>query len=196
MLNMMEAFSKAKEYWEVGLCVNASNLRERLAACQRGPRHASFINAPCKRDLDVLFVDGEAQVEQFKLAIVSVEQIPPSGAVFPGTPHVLPEAVQGGAFLSISLGIVAIGVLYVVFQRMYPVDLVGGLERHRYHGNLGHFARWQTGDRGIQRGGVVEARSQRPKLAAREDGAGRPSEVVKRAFSPRCERKEVLSSIS
>lgn len=32
---MMEAFSKAKEYWEVGLCVKASNLRERLAAYQR-----------------------------------------------------------------------------------------------------------------------------------------------------------------
>ena len=26
MLKMMEAFSNANEYWEVGLCVNASNL--------------------------------------------------------------------------------------------------------------------------------------------------------------------------
>lgn len=26
MLNIMEAFSYAREYWEVGLCVNASNL--------------------------------------------------------------------------------------------------------------------------------------------------------------------------
>lgn len=32
---MMEAFSKAKEYWEVGLCVKASNLGTRLAAYQR-----------------------------------------------------------------------------------------------------------------------------------------------------------------
>lgn len=36
MLNMMEAFSKAKEYWEVGLCVKASNLGWALAACQWG----------------------------------------------------------------------------------------------------------------------------------------------------------------
>jgi len=93
MLNMMEAFSKAKEYWEVGLCVKASNLGETLAAWPRDFARASPDNAPCERDLDVLFVDGEAQVEQFKLAVVSVEQIPPSGAVFPGTPHVLPEAV-------------------------------------------------------------------------------------------------------
>lgn len=93
MLNMMEAFSNAKEYWEVGLCVKASNLRGALAACQRGPQRALLNNAPCKRDLDVLLVDGEAQVEQFKLAVVSVEQIPPGSAVLPGTSHVLPEAV-------------------------------------------------------------------------------------------------------
>lgn len=35
MLNMMDAFSNAKEYWEVGLCVKASNLRGALAARQR-----------------------------------------------------------------------------------------------------------------------------------------------------------------
>lgn len=93
MLNMMEAFSKAKEYWEVGLCVKASNLGGALAACQRGPRHAWLNNAPCERDLDVLLVDGEAQIKQFKLAVVSIEQIPPSRTVLPGTSHVLPEAV-------------------------------------------------------------------------------------------------------
>lgn len=93
MLNMMEAFSKAKEYWEVGLCVKASNLEKRLAARQRDPGRTSPDNAPRERDLDVLLVDGKAQVEQFKLAIVSIEQIPPGRAVLPGTPHVLPEAV-------------------------------------------------------------------------------------------------------
>lgn len=41
----------------------------------------------------MLLVDGEAQIKQFKLAVVSVEQIPPSRAVLPGTSHVLPEAV-------------------------------------------------------------------------------------------------------
>lgn len=195
MLNMMEAFSKAKEYWEVGLCVKASNLGETLAACQPGPGHAWINHTPCERDLDVLFIDGEAQVEQLELAIISVEQVPPGGAVFAGASHILPEAVQGGAFLSISLGIVTIGVLYVVFQRVYPVDLVGGLERHRYHGDLGHVGRWRlvTGGGGLEGRG---RRSRRPELAAKEDGAGRPSEVVKRAFSPKFEREEALSSIS
>ena len=87
-------------------------------------------------------------------------------------------------------------MLYVVFQRVYPVDLVGGLERHRYHGNLGHDCGWQLVTGGVQRGGVVEARGQRPKLVARGDTAGRPSEVIERAFSPRCERRGVLSTIS
>lgn len=32
MLKMMEAFSKAREYWEVGLCVKASNLHRQ---CQQ-----------------------------------------------------------------------------------------------------------------------------------------------------------------
>lgn len=95
-------------------------------------------NAPGKRDLDVLLVDGEAQVEQLQLAIVSVQQVPSGGAVPACTPHVLPEAVQGGALLGIPLRIIAVTALYVVFQRVYPVNLVGGLDRHGYHGNLGH----------------------------------------------------------
>lgn len=86
----------------------------------------------------MLLIDGEAQVEQLELAIVSVEEVPASGAVLAGTPHVLPEAIQSGALLRISLRVVAICVLYVVFEGMYPVNLVGGLERHRDHGHLGH----------------------------------------------------------
>lgn len=37
MLNMMEAFSKAKEYWDVGLCVKASNLEGASAGTQNRP---------------------------------------------------------------------------------------------------------------------------------------------------------------
>lgn len=137
---MMEAFSKAREYWEVGLCVNASN----LGYCQQLVRpvgeKVSVVgaSAPGEGDLDVLFVDREAQVEQLKLAVVSVEEIPPGSAILACTSHVLAEAIQRGALLGISLWVVAVGVLYVVFQGVYPIDLVGSLERHGDHGDLGH----------------------------------------------------------
>lgn len=94
--------------------------------------------APCERDLDVLLIDGKPEVEQFKLSIVSVKEISASGAVLSCTSHVLPEAIQGGAFLGIPFGVIAIGVLDVMLEWMYPVDLVGGLEWHRYHGDLRH----------------------------------------------------------
>lgn len=95
-------------------------------------------HAPGKRDLDMLLIDGESQIQQLKLSVVSIEEVPSGSAVLACTSRVLPEAVQGGALLGIPLRIVAVGVLYVVLQRVYPVDLVGGLERHGYHGNLGH----------------------------------------------------------
>ena len=86
----------------------------------------------------MLLINREAQVQQLELAIVSVEQVSPGRAVLAGTPHVLPEAVERSALLCISLGIVAICILYVVFQGMDPVDFVGSLQRHRYHGHLSH----------------------------------------------------------
>lgn len=138
---MMEAFSKAREYCEVGLWVKASNLGKTVSAIRQVFPHTespSTRHAPCKANLDVLLVHREAQVEQLQLSIVSVEKVPPGGAVLARTSHVLPEAVEGGAFLGVPLWIVAIGVLDVVFEGMYPVDLVGGLERHGDHGNLGH----------------------------------------------------------
>lgn len=86
----------------------------------------------------MLLVNREAQVEQLQLAVVSVEEVPSGSAVLACTSHVLPEAIQGGALLSIALWIVAVGIPDVVFEGMYPVDLVGGLERHGDHGNLRH----------------------------------------------------------
>lgn len=132
---MIEAFSKAREYCEVGLWVNASNLiecQQRRAKTDRGT------DVPGEGDLDVLLINREAQVEQFQLAIVSVEKVPSGSAVLACTSHVLPEAVQGGALLGIPFWIVAIGVPDVVLERVYPVDLVGGLEWHGDHGNLRH----------------------------------------------------------
>lgn len=90
----------------------------------------------------MLLVNREAQIQQLKLSIVPIQKVSPGGAVFPCAPHVLPEAVQRSALLGISLWIVAICVLDVVLERMYPVNLVGGLERHGDHGHLGHDRRW------------------------------------------------------
>lgn len=140
-MKIIEAFSKAKEYCEVGLWVKASNLGQWdsiSSARTVGLVSTTTTDAPCKGYFDMLLVYREAQVEQLELAIVSVEKVPSSRAVLAGTPHVLPQAVQSGALFRISLWVVAISVLYVVFQRVYPVDLVGCLERHRYHGHLGH----------------------------------------------------------
>lgn len=86
----------------------------------------------------MLLIDRKPEVEQFKLAIVAVQQVSAGGAVLSGAPHVLPEAVQGGALLGISLWVIAIGVLYIMLEGVYPVDLVGGLERHGYHWDLRH----------------------------------------------------------
>ncbi len=86
----------------------------------------------------MLLVDREPQVQQLELAIVPVQEISPCGAVLPSPPHVLPEAVEGGALFSIPLRVVAVRVLDVGLERGDPVNLVGGLERHREHGRLRH----------------------------------------------------------
>lgn len=93
----------------------------------------------------MLLVNGEAQVEQLELTIVSVEKVPSGRTVLACTSHILAEAVEGGAFFGVPLRVVAVGVLDVVFQGMYPVNLVGGLEWHGDHGNLGHDGRCLVG---------------------------------------------------
>jgi hypothetical protein len=91
---------------------------------------------PGEADLDVVLVDGEAQVQQLELAVVSVQQITPRGAVLAGAPHVLPQPVQRRAFLRVALGVVAIGRADVALQRGDPVNLARLLHRHRDHGHL------------------------------------------------------------
>lgn len=59
MLKIMEAFSKAKEYCEVGLCVNASNLNTRYQHPQEDDIFGSLY-PPSERYLNVVFVDGES----------------------------------------------------------------------------------------------------------------------------------------
>lgn len=86
----------------------------------------------------MLLVDGEAKIQELELAIVSIQQVSASGALFPSTPHILAQAVECCAFFGIPLGIVSKGISDVSLQRGDPVDLVGGLQRHRDHGRLRH----------------------------------------------------------
>lgn len=96
---------------------------------------------PCERYLDVLLVDGKAQVEQLQLAIIPVQQIPPGGAVFASAPHVLSQPIEGSAFFGIPFGIVSICVADISLERRDPVNLVCSLERHGQHGRLRHGGR-------------------------------------------------------
>jgi hypothetical protein len=93
---------------------------------------------PSKRDLDVVLVHRESQIEQFELAIVSVQQVSARGAVLAGASHVLAQPVKHTTFFRVALRIVAICVAYVGLERRNPVDLVGLLERTRQHGRLSH----------------------------------------------------------
>lgn len=78
----------------------------------------------------MLFINGEAQIQKLKLAIVSVEHIPSRNTVIASSPGVLPQAVESSALLCVAFGVIAVGIADVGLERRNPVDLVGGLERH------------------------------------------------------------------
>lgn len=135
---MMEAFSKASEYCEVGLWVKASNLRkEACVLAVGGGLGVGGADVPSEGDLDVVLVDGEPEVEELQLAIVAIQQVPPRGAVLARAPHVLTQAVQGGTLVGVALRVVAVRLADVGLERLYPVDLVGLLQGHRDHGYEG-----------------------------------------------------------
>ena len=77
MLNMIDAFSYASEYWEVGLWVKASNLAQihgktKIFACcmdgsqqfcmQRFPA-CTVRDLPCKGNLDMVLVHRKSQIQ-------------------------------------------------------------------------------------------------------------------------------------
>lgn len=86
-------------------------------------------DGPGKGDLDVILIDGKAQVQQLELAIVSVEQVSSSSRVLAGASHVLAQTVEGGAFVGIAFRVVAVRGADVLLEWSYPVYLVGHLER-------------------------------------------------------------------
>jgi hypothetical protein len=85
----------------------------------------------------VVLVDGEAQVQQLQLAVVSVQQVSPRSAVLARAPHVLAQPVQRRALLGVALRVVAVRGADVALERLDPVDLVGLLQRHGDHGDEG-----------------------------------------------------------
>ena len=158
MLKMMEAFSNANEYWAVDLRVKASNLWSEVRSAHetqglrigrlRDGQKSGRANVPGKGYLDVLLINGKAQIQQLELAIIPIKDISSGGAVLAGAPHILSQAVQSSAFFSITFGVVSISVPDVSLERSDPVDLVGGLERHGGHRGLRHGrsgCRWAEG---------------------------------------------------
>lgn len=86
----------------------------------------------------MVLVDGEPQVQQLQLPVVSIEEVAAGGAVLARAPHVLAQPIEGGTLLVEALRIVPVGIADVVLERADPVDLGGLLERARYHGRLHH----------------------------------------------------------
>ena len=84
----------------------------------------------------MVLIDGKSQVQELQLAVVAVEQVSAGGAVLARAPHVLSQAVQGGALLGVALRVVAVRLSDVGLERLDPVDLVGLLQRTAYHGSL------------------------------------------------------------
>ncbi len=86
----------------------------------------------------MILVNGEPQIQQLKLAIISIQQVSSGGAVGACSSHVLAQAVEGCAFLMVFVWVVAICHADVAFERSYPVDLTRLLEGTRQHGSLHH----------------------------------------------------------
>jgi len=118
---MMDAFSYAKEYCEVGLWVKASNLE---SLDQNIGNSQMSMNIPGERYLDVVLIHRESEVQELKLAVISVEKVPPSGAVLPSASHILSKSVQGRALLRVPFRIIAICLSDIGFEGLYPVYFI------------------------------------------------------------------------
>ena len=86
----------------------------------------------------MVFVNREPQIQQLELTIVPIEKVSSRCAVLPSPPHILPQSVERIALLGIPLGIIAVCLSDVPFQRRDPVYLGGLLQGTRYHGLLQH----------------------------------------------------------
>ena len=89
---MMDAFSNAREYCDVGFCVNASYLISMSPRSAKNPAPIVYSSgdSPGEGDLDVIFVHGKPQIQQLQLPIVSIQQIATRRAVRARASHILP----------------------------------------------------------------------------------------------------------
>lgn len=85
----------------------------------------SLNDVPRKRNSDVVLIDGESEVKELQLAVVSIQQVATGSTVLPCTSHVLAQPVESDAFLVVSFGIFTIGLPDVILKGLDPVDLVG-----------------------------------------------------------------------
>lgn len=81
----------------------------------------------------MILINWEPEIQQLQLAIVAVQQIATGSAILTGASHVLPEAVEGGTFLTVILRVLAIGLPDVILEGLDPIDFVGLLQRAREH---------------------------------------------------------------
>jgi hypothetical protein len=102
---MIEAFSKAKENWEVGFAVNASNLP--IVSPSQARRRCQY--RPCKRDLNMILIHGKPEIQQLQLAIVSVQEISSCRTVIASAPHILSQTIESGTFFCVSFRVISIG---------------------------------------------------------------------------------------
>ena len=77
----------------------------------------------------MVLVHRKSQIQQLQLSIISIKQVSPCGTIFPSPSHILPQAVQRGAFLRIPLRVVAIRLADILLERLNPIDLAGLFER-------------------------------------------------------------------
>lgn len=71
---MIDAFSYAKEYWDVGLRVKASYLESRLAVT-RHRENANWdadVSVPCKRYLYMVLINREPKIQELQLPIIPI----------------------------------------------------------------------------------------------------------------------------
>lgn len=93
---------------------------------------------PCEGDLDVVVIDGEPEVQQLQLTVVSIQQITTDSAVFAYAPHVLAKPVESRAFLTVLFGVLTMALSNVILEGLDPINLVGLLQRTREHRRLSH----------------------------------------------------------
>lgn len=90
-------------------------------------------DVPGERNLDVVLIDRESQIQQLQLTVIPIQQVASGSTVLPSTSHILPQAIESCTFLAVALRVLAIRLSDVILEGLNPVDLVSLLQRTREH---------------------------------------------------------------